>query len=65
MGLFAHRRVRRAETMCNEELQNLYSSQNIIMMIKSQRVIWASQEAYMGQKRNVYIILATQFEGKR
>jgi hypothetical protein len=46
MGPFGPRRDRRRETMCNEEFHNLYSSQNIIMMIKSWRMIWASREAY-------------------
>jgi hypothetical protein len=36
----------------NEELQNLYSSPNIIRMIKSKRVRWAGHVARMGKNRN-------------
>jgi hypothetical protein len=42
----------------NEELHNLYSSANIIiMMIKSRRMTWAGHVALMGEMRNVYKIL--------
>jgi hypothetical protein len=34
----------------NEELHNLYSSPNIIRMIKSRRVRWAGHVARMGEK---------------
>jgi hypothetical protein len=34
----------------NEELHNLYSSPNIIRMIKSRRVRWTENVAYMGRK---------------
>jgi hypothetical protein len=38
----------------NEELHNLYSSPNIIRMIKSRRMRWAGYVARMGKKRNAY-----------
>jgi hypothetical protein len=48
----------------NEELLNLYSSPNIIMMIKSRR-IWAGHVACKGGGiRNVYKILVGKPEGK-
>jgi hypothetical protein len=34
----------------NEEPHNLYSSANIIRMIKSRRMIWAGLVAHMGRK---------------
>jgi hypothetical protein len=34
----------------NEELRNLYSSPNIIRMIKSRRMRWAGHVAFMGRK---------------
>jgi hypothetical protein len=34
----------------NEELHNLYSSANIIRMIKSRRIRWAEHVARMGRK---------------
>jgi hypothetical protein len=41
----------------NEELRNLYSSPNIIRMIKSRRIRWAGHLARMGETRNAYRIL--------
>jgi hypothetical protein len=49
----------------NEELNNLYSSQSIIRIIKSTRMRWAGHVARMGEKRNVYRILVGKPEGKR
>jgi hypothetical protein len=49
----------------NEELHNLYSSPNIIRMIKSRRMSWAGHVARMGEKRNAYRILVGKPEGKR
>jgi hypothetical protein len=36
----------------NEELHNLYSSPNIIRMIKSRKMRWAGHVTRMGAKRN-------------
>jgi hypothetical protein len=41
----------------NGELHNLYSSPNIIRMIKSMRMRWAGHVARMGETRNVRRIL--------
>jgi hypothetical protein len=49
----------------NEELHNLYSSPNIIRMIKSRRMTWAGQVARMGETRNVYRTLVGKPEEKR
>jgi hypothetical protein len=49
----------------NEELHNLYSSPNIIRIIKSRRMRWAEHVARMGEKRNVYRLLVGKPEGKR
>jgi hypothetical protein len=46
----------------NEELHNLYSSPNIIRMI---RMRWAGYVARMGETRNAYRILVGKPEGKR
>jgi hypothetical protein len=48
-----------------EELHNLYSSPNIIRLIKSRRMRWAGQVARMEEKRNPYRILVGKPEGKR
>jgi hypothetical protein len=49
----------------NEELHNLYSSPNIIKMIKSRRMRWAGHVARMGETRNAYRILVGKPEGER
>jgi hypothetical protein len=49
----------------NEELHNLYSSPNIIRMIKSRRMRRAGHVARMGETRNAYRILVEKPEGKR
>jgi hypothetical protein len=49
----------------NEELHNLYSSPNIIRMMKSRRMILVGHEIRMGEKRNSHRILVGKPEGKR
>jgi hypothetical protein len=49
----------------NDELHNLYSSPNIIRMIKSRRMRWACHVARMWEKNNAYRILVEKPEGKR
>jgi hypothetical protein len=41
----------------NEEIYDLYSSPNIIRVIKSRRMRWARHVACMGEKRGAYRIL--------
>jgi hypothetical protein len=47
------------------ELHKLYSSPNIIRMIKSKRMRWEGHVARMGETRNSYRILVGKPEGKR
>jgi hypothetical protein len=49
----------------NEELHNLYSSPNVIRIIKSRRMRWVGHVARTGGKRNVYRLLVGKPEGKR
>jgi hypothetical protein len=49
----------------NEELNDLYSSPNIIRVIKSSRMIWAGHVARMGEKRGAYRILVGRPEGRQ
>ena len=51
--------------MHNEELNDLYSSPNIMRVIKSRRMRWAGHVARMGEERGVYRILVGKPEGKR
>ena len=49
----------------NEELKGLYSSPNIMRVIKSRRMRWAGHVARMGVGRGVYRVLVGKPEGKR
>ena len=49
----------------NEELNSLYSSSNIVQVIKSRRMRWAGYVARMGESRGVYTVLVGKPEGKR
>jgi hypothetical protein len=49
----------------NEELDNLYSSPDIIRQIKSRRMRLAGHVARMGEERKVYKVLVVKPEGKR
>jgi hypothetical protein len=48
----------------NDQLHNLYSSLNIIRMIKSRRMKWAGHVARMEAGRGVYRFLVGRPEGK-
>ena len=49
----------------NEELNDLYSSPNIVRVLNSRRMRWAGHVARMGEEREVYRILVGKPEGKR
>jgi hypothetical protein len=49
----------------NKELYALYSSPNIIWVIKSRRLRWAGHVARMGERRGSYRALVGRPEGKR
>jgi hypothetical protein len=49
----------------NEELNDLYSSSNIIRVIKPRRKRWAGYVARMGEKRGAYRILVGRPVGRR
>jgi hypothetical protein len=52
--------------MHNEELRNLCTSSNIIIVIKWRRMRWAGHAAHMGETRNIiYTILTGKPERKR
>jgi hypothetical protein len=49
----------------NEDLNNLYSSPNIVRVIKSRRMRRAGHVARMGERRSVYRVLVGKPEGRR
>jgi len=49
----------------NEELNDLYSSPNIVRVIKSRRMRWVGHVAHMGERRGIYRVLVGKPEGKR
>ena len=49
--------------MHNEEINNLYSSPNIVRVITSRRMRWAGHVARMGEERMVYRVLVGKPEG--
>jgi hypothetical protein len=51
--------------LLNEEFNDLYSSPNICMVIKSRRMRWVGHIVYMGERRGVYRVLVGKPEGKR
>jgi hypothetical protein len=49
----------------NKELHNLYTSLNIIRVMKSRGMRWAWRVGRLGEMRNAYNILVGKAEGKR
>ena len=47
-----------------EELNDLYSSPNIVRVTKSRRMRWAGHVARMGEERGVYRVLVGKPEGR-
>jgi len=49
----------------NEEPNDLYSTPNIVLVIKSRRMRWTGHVARMVEERGVYRVLVGKPEGKR
>jgi hypothetical protein len=49
----------------NDELHSLYSSPNIVRVIKSRKMRWAGHVARIKEGRGVYSVLVGKPEGKR
>jgi hypothetical protein len=47
------------------ELRNLYTSPNIVIVIKSRRMRWVGHVAHMVEVRNTCRIVFRKLEGKR
>jgi hypothetical protein len=67
LKIFGHKREEDGSwrKMHNDELHSLYSSPNIVRVIKSRRMRWAGHVARMGEVRGVYRVLVGRPEGKR
>jgi hypothetical protein len=48
-----------------DELHSLYSSPNIVRVIKSRMIRWAGHVARMGERKGVYRVLVGRPEGER
>ena len=53
------------EEIANEELKDLYSSPNIVWVIKSRKMRWAGHVARMGEERGAYRVLVGKPDEKR
>jgi len=53
------------EKLRNEELNDMYSSPNIVRVIKLRRMRWAGSVARMGERTDLYRVLVGKYEGKR
>ena len=49
----------------NEELNDLYTSPNIVRVIKSRRMRWVGHVARIGEESGVYRVLVGKPEGRR
>ena len=49
----------------NEELSDLYSLPNIVLVVKWRRMRWAGHVARMGEERGVHRVLVGKPDGKR
>jgi len=65
LGLRRGEATREWRKLHNEELNDLYSSPNIVRVIKSRRMGWTGHVARMGESRCVYRVLVGKLEGKR
>jgi hypothetical protein len=65
--IFGHKREEDGSwrKLHNDELHSLYSSPNIVRVIKSRRMRWAGHVARMVEGRGIYRVLVGRPEGKR
>jgi len=65
LRVFENRVLRIFGPRRDEELNDLYSSPNIVQVIKSRRMRWEGHVARMGERRGVYRILMGKSERNR
>jgi hypothetical protein len=59
------RKVDGSRRKLHNELDSLYSSPNVVRVIKSRRMRWAGHVARMGERRGVYRVLVGKSKCKR
>ena len=59
------RGMRMGRRLHNQELHSLYRSPNIVRVIKSRKLIWASHVARMEEGRSAFKVLTGKPTGKR
>jgi hypothetical protein len=64
-GLKRNEVTRELGKLHNEELNDLYSSPNIVRVIKSRRIRWVGHVMHTGERKSVYRVLVGKPEGKR
>jgi len=57
--------TRQWRKLCNEELNDLYFSSNMVQVIKMRRVRLEAHVACMGERKGIYRVLMGKPEGKR
>jgi hypothetical protein len=57
--------TRELSKLHNEKLNDLYSSPNIVWVIKSRRMRWVGHVTRMGERRGIYRVSVGKPEGKR
>ena len=57
--------IREWRKLHDEKLNDLYSSPNIVRVIKSRRMRWAGHVARMGERKGVYRVLLGKPDRKR
>jgi hypothetical protein len=60
-----HFRILQHYTFSKSKFHDLYSSPNIVRVIKSRRMRWAGHVAHMGEGRGAYRVLVGRPKGKR
>jgi hypothetical protein len=49
----------------SEDLNDLYCSPNIVLVIKSRKMRWVGHVAHVGERRGAYRVLVGKLEGER
>jgi hypothetical protein len=56
LRVFENRVLRKIRKLHNDDFYSMYSSMNIVRVIKSRRIKWAGHVARMGEGRGIYSV---------